>query len=293
MSTLYKLTMITRQALHQHNQKQVVRIAMEERLLQQAKAIRERHPNMGCRTLYDLIEQVGWGRDKTEAFLLENGFRIKRKVNFIKTTIRQRLYKFPNLIKGLEIQGINRVWQTDITSFILPDGTVCYIIFIIDVYSRRIIGHKVHDHMRAQANVSCLKMALKTRKGDSLKLLIHHSDHGSQYIYKQYLDALRSKGIGISMCELPWQNAYTERINGTIKNDYLKCREKITKLPHLRKALDRDVNAYNGERPHGNLPNRMNPIAFEKFLKNTPKSKHPRLRIFNHDEYRSSSLSLT
>ncbi len=59
-----------------------------------------------------------------------------------------------------------------------------------------------------------------------------------------------------------WQNAYKERINGTIKNDYLYVRD-ITTLGQLRKILNRDVNAYNQEKPHGNLLHKMNPMKFE------------------------------
>jgi transposase InsO family protein len=292
MSTFYSLLGISKQALHQHNDRQLTRIEQEERLMKQATAIRRRHPGMGCRTLYHLVEDVGLGRDKAEAYLLSNGFRLKRKVNFIKTTIRQSLYKFPNLIKGLKIQSINVVWQTDITYFMLPCGMVCYLIFIIDIYSRRILGYKANNHMRSEANLECLKMAFRIRKDDSLAILIHHSDYGSQYVSKKYLEALRSRNIRISMCELAWQNAYTERINGTIKNDYLKNRDIFT-LHDLRKNLDIDVRAYNSERPHKNLPNRMSPFQFEAFLKNTPKSKHPILKVFNHDKYQKSSLSLT
>jgi putative transposase len=292
MNTFYSVMGISKQALHQHNDRQLTRLEKEERLMKQAVAIRSRHPGIGCRTLYDLVEDIGLGRDKTEAFLLSNGFRLKRKVNFIKTTIRQRLYKFPNLIKGIKIRGINAVWQTDITYFMLPCGMVCYLIFIIDIYSRRILGYKANNHMRSEANLECLKMAFRIRENDSLATLIHHSDYGGQYVSKKYLEALRSRGISISMCELAWQNAYTERINGTIKNDYLKNREIFT-LHDLRKNLDTDVHAYNSERPHKNLPDRMSPFQFEAFLKNTPKSKHPTLKVFNHDEYQKSSLSLT
>lgn len=292
MKALYQLIGISKQALHGHNARQFILLQQQERLIEQAVAIRKRHPNMGCRTLYDLVEDIGLGRDRTEAFLLENGFRIKRKVNFIKTTVRQHFYKFPNLIKGLSIQGINKVWQTDITYFMLPCGKVCYLVFIIDIYSRRIIGHQASDHMRAEANLACLKMAFRIRKDDLLRSLIHHSDYGSQYACTKYLEALRSRNIRISMCELAWQNAYSERINGTIKNDYLKDRP-IHTLDDLRKALDRDVYAYNSERPHKNLLGRMSPIQFEDFLKHTSKSKHPILKIYDHDKYQRSSLSLT
>jgi transposase InsO family protein len=241
--------------------------------------------------MYLLLKYPDFGRDECERILLANGFRIKRKPNFIKTTLSQKTHKFPNLIRGLEIQGLNHVWQTDITYFILDGMKIFYLIFIIDIYSRRIIGHTAHDHMRGEANVACLKMAIRTRKGYDLRKLIHHSDYGGQYIFKKYLDLL--KPFKISMCKEAWQNAYTERINGTIKNDYLKHR-KIQSLTELKRNLARDISAYNNERPHKNLPGKMSPIEFERYLERTPKTQHPRLKIYDHEkDEKRSELSLT
>lgn len=291
MKALYALAGSSKQALHKFNRVQVEVLSKQVRLIQEATGIRKRHPQLGCRSMYHLLEDPGFGRDECERILLANGFRIKRKPSFIKTTFSQRIHKFPNLISGLEIQGINHVWQTDITYFFLEGMKVLYLIFIIDIYSRRIIGHAAHDHMRGEANVACLKMAIRTRKGHDLRKLIHHSDYGGQYIFKKYLDLL--KPFQISMCREAWQNAYSERINNTIKNDYLKHR-KIQSLAELRSNLARDIFAYNNERPHRNLPGKMSPMAFEQYLKRSPKRQHPLLKIYDHEkDEKRSELSLT
>jgi transposase InsO family protein len=281
MKTVYSIVGVSKQALHQHDKRQLRLDVEHQDVLRQASVIRQRHPGMGCRTIYDLLLNVSMGRDKVERFLLGSGFRLKRKVNFLKTTQRQRSHNFPNLINGLALKGINRVWQTDITYFILAEGKVFYLVFIIDVYSRRIIGHTANDHMKAEANLECLQMAFEARAGHSLKNLIHHSDHGGQYIEKNYLNALRKRKIRISMGNYAWENAYTERINGTLKNDYLTYRD-IDSLSNLRKMLAKDVHAYNFERPHRELPSRMSPMAFEEYLTTIPKCKVPTLKLFNH-----------
>ncbi len=281
MKALYELVGTTKQALHKFNRVQVEVRLHQLKLIQQATAIRKRHPQLGCRSMYYLLKDPDFGRDECEHILLANGFRIKRKPNLIKTTISQRTHKFPNLIRGLEIQDINQVWQTDITHFILESGEVFYLIFIIDIYSRRIIGYTAHDHMRGEANVACLKMALKTRKGYDLSNLIHHSDGGGQHVFKQYLELLKS--FKISMSKEAWQNAYIERINGIIKNDYLKHRN-IQCSFDLRKHLDKDIHAYNNERPHKSLPGKMSPIQFEEYLKRIPKMQHPVLKIYDHEK---------
>ena len=75
--------------------------------------------------------------------------------------------------------------------------------------------------MRATDNISALKMALK--KGKSPK--IHHSDRGSQYVSKEYVRLLEINGTKVSMGKTAQDNAYAERINRTIKEEYLeyKC----------------------------------------------------------------------
>ena len=89
----------------------------------------------------------------------------------------------------------------------------------MDVYSRRIVGYSVADHMRAEQNIRALQMALDLRGvKDYDQKLIHHSDKGSQYISDDYTELLNDFGIEISMCNIVYENAHIERVNGIIKN---------------------------------------------------------------------------
>lgn len=279
MNDLHQMTSISKQSLHQHNHRQAWLVSQHELVCEQAAAIRERHPRMGSRVMYDLMEDIDIGRDRCEQILLVNGFYVKRPTNYFKTTVAQHIYWFPNLINGLIINAINELWQTDITYFHAIGGQVFYIIFIIDVYSRRIVGHCAHDHMRAEANLVCLRRAMNLRRDDDLSKLIHHSDRGSQFIDEKYRGALNQKGIRMSMCETAQENAYTERINGTIKNSYL-IGKNIETLGQLNRALNKAVMAYNEEKPHRNLLHRMSPVMFENYLKEAPVNKHPTLKIY-------------
>jgi putative transposase len=85
-----------------------------------------------------------------------------------------------------------------------------YIVFIVDVYSRKIIAWSANDHMQAEANIECLQYAITSRNISPHNKLIHHSDRGSQYGDKNYIALLKSNQIRISMCKEAWQNAYTE-----------------------------------------------------------------------------------
>jgi putative transposase len=147
------------------------------------------------------------------------------------------------------VTHVNQVWASDITYFEVNDAFF-YIVFIMDVYSRRIVGYAVADNMRATNNVEALTMALKVRKiSDFQGKLIHHSDRGGQYVSHHYVELLQKAKIQISMCHQVYENAHIERVNGTIKNQYL-CHWNITNESQLRTSLKRAVDTYNNHRPH-------------------------------------------
>ena len=149
---------------------------------------------------------------------MELGYRVQTKKNYQRTTVPVHS-KYKNLIQGMMVQDRNIVWQTDITYFLIGDQYY-YLVFIIDVYTKVILGYQASDHLRAEANLAALRMAINNSNG-SLDWLIHHSDKGGQYIDKNYISLLERYGISISMGASARDNAYAERINGTIKNEYL------------------------------------------------------------------------
>ena len=272
MNLLYDIAGVSKQALHQHNTRQMQEHVCETLLLEQADAIRAQHPKEGCRKMGRDLSHSGWGRDKVEALLLNNGYRVFYKPNFIKTTHRQQIYHYDNLIEGMELKSINKVIQTDITYFRVKE-LFFYLTFMIDVYSRRIVGYAVSKTLEASANLHALRMLLRTRKAYDLTGMIHHSDKGSQYIDLEYTSLLNQNHIRISMCDEPWKNAYTERINRTIKEEYLD-EWNITDYYGLKQAVKRAVSHYNHKRPHQSLKWKS-PIQFEAIVENLPEEKRP------------------
>ena len=120
--------------------------------------------------------------------------------------------------------------------------------------------------MRAENTVRALRMAVNIRGvNDYQKKMIHHSDHGSQYASNIYTELLENFGIRISMCYSVYENIHIERVNGTIKNQYLK-RWHIKTQRELYKKLNETVWAYNNDRPHESLK-KMTPVEFENFVK--------------------------
>ena len=89
------------------------------------------------------LRSKGWGRDKTEQFLLQSGYRINYPPNYKRTTYAQHHLHYPNLIEGLELNNINQLVQTDITYYRVGERFY-YLVFLIDVYSRRIVGYALN-----------------------------------------------------------------------------------------------------------------------------------------------------
>ena len=123
---------------------------------------REIHPGMGLRTMYEMLDPEGIGRDAFIALGLQEGFRLKNIEKQTRTTYSVKSNRYSNLLGEMEFTDINQLWSSDITYFFCLDQFF-YIVFIMDVYSRRIIGYSIADNMRAENNVAALEMALKTR----------------------------------------------------------------------------------------------------------------------------------
>jgi putative transposase len=271
---------VSKQAVHQMLDRDQKSFERKQQFIDKAEAIRDDHPEMGCRKMALILKYPGYGRDKTEALLLSTGFRIVYPPNHTKTTHSVRIHQFSNLIEGLVLRNINKLVQTDIT-YLWVKERFYYLVFIIDVYSRLIVGYHAGENLEAEANMKALQMMIKRRGKENLKGLIHHSDKGSQYNCKEYLQTLHEHGIKISMCNEAWENAYTERINRTIKYEYLRHRS-IEGLKTLKKELTRAINLYNQKRPHWSLPHQMTPANFEDYVKTQRRSACPKMLIYKH-----------
>ena len=274
---------ISKQAVHQarKRQKQFDLELME--LVHQADIIREEHPGCGVEKMYRTLKPKFMGRDKFCEIFMDLGYRVRRLKNYRKTTIPMHL-NYPNLIEGMEITKPYQVLQSDITYFYL-NGYFYYLVFIIDVYTRKIVGYNVSCDMRHQSNLKALKMALSRIEPTETANMIHHSDRGSQYGSNAYVQMLKDLGIRISMGLKAQDNAYAERINGTIKNEYLKL-WNITDFRDLKLKTKKAVNHYNEKRSHSSLPKEMAPNRFEEYLINLDTQERPTVIIYADGNYK-------
>ena len=255
LNSLYRETGLSKQAVAQYNVRQTVFDNKVAQMVLEADELREDHPGCGVEKMYYTLKPDFMGRDRFIELMMELGYRLKYKKNYRRTTIASKIY-YPNLIKGMEVNRPSMVWQSDITYIPIGDKHY-YAVFIIDVYTKKIVGYKVSNNMRAQANVDALNMALNENDAP----LIHHSDRGSQYTYKEYISLLKDNGSQISMALSAQDNAYAERINRTIKEEYLD-HWKPKDFGQLKRMMAKAVKNYNTKRLHNNN-NRMSP---EKFI---------------------------
>lgn len=281
MKDVYEVAGISKQAVHQHRIREVHGAYKMKEIFEQANKIRIAHPGAGCRKMAMDMVCKGWGRDKIENLLLGNGYRLYYPPNYTRTTRSQHELYFPNLIEGLELTNINQVVQTDITYYRVADKFY-YLVFIIDIYSRRIVGYAASKTLEAEGNIKALKKMIQTRQHDCLDNMVHHSDKGSQYIDKEYLKILDGKNIRISMCDEAWENAYSERVNRTIKEEYLD-RWEIKDFVTLSRSLKTAVNHYNQNRRHKSLK-WQTPIQFEKNVENLPPADRMKMKLYKHLE---------
>ncbi len=261
MNRLYKAMNTSKQCFHQYYNRQLKQLDEASNLLTVVRKIRKNHSTMCCRYMYDMIKPECMGRDKFESFCKDNGFMSKRYKNHQKTTDSRGVTRFDNLLLDKEIKSINQAWASDITYYQLRDQT-CYITFIIDLHSRRIVGHNTSKSLQtSKTTLPALRMAIKTRKEMNLNGLVMHSDGGGQYYANCFKQITQEYQMKNSMCKHPWENPYAERINGVIKNNYLRDKE-INSFEQLKKQVDRSVWLYNNEKPHASL-RKLTPIKFE------------------------------
>lgn len=280
MKDLYQVAGVSKQALHQSVKATIKRQLQQHKIFEAAKAIRKEHPAAGCRKMALDLRSKGWSRDKIEQLLLRAGYRVYHKPNYLKTTHRQHRYHCANLIEGLELNGINQVIQTDITYYRVA-GRFYYLTFIIDVYSKVIGGYSVNRTLHADGNIKALKMFIARRGHLGLSKMIHHSDKGSQYIDAEYVNLIKENNITMSMSDQAWQNAYSERINRTIKEEYLDG-WRIKSYAQLKIAVQRAVTHYNSKRRHQNLQ-WESPFTFEKNVQLLKQKNRPIITIYKQE----------
>lgn len=259
MNELYRVLETTKQNVHQWVRRQQSKEVHQEQLCELTSQLRVDHPRMGGKNLYKKINPSFMGRDRFLGWYRESGFMLAPKRNFRRTTDSSGVIRFPNLMEGLELTHVNQAWVSDITYYEL-NGKFAYLTLIMDAYSRKIKGYQVSKTLRAEdTTVPALRMALKCLPKGAKP--IFHSDGGGQYYCKQFI-ALTHKQFQNSMGKTAYENPKAERLNRTIKNDYLYGYHPVT-FKELENKAAKAVKMYNQEKPHQSLGG-LTPDHFER-----------------------------
>ena len=217
--------------------------------------IRRQMPRIGTRKLHYLLkeefakQELKVGRDKLFAILEQEGLLIKKKRKYtITTNSKHWMRTYPNLIKEIELTRPEQVWVSDITYLDMKDENG-YLHLVTDAYSKRVMGYELCDNLEASSTLKALKMALRNRQYNLT--IIHHSDRGTQYCSKLYIDLLKKHKIQISMTENgdPYENAVAERMNGILKDEF-GLGEQLENLTEANYQTKQSISVYNTLRPH-------------------------------------------
>jgi transposase InsO family protein len=150
----------------------------------------------------------------------------------------------------------NQLWVADFTYVATWSGFV-YVAFVIDVFARRIIGWRVARSMRAELVLDALEQALWSRA--AVRGVVHHSDHGSQYLSIRYSERLAEVGAEPSVGSVgdSYDNALAETIIGLYKTEVIHRRGPWRHLEAVEYATLEWVDWFNHRRllePIGNVP---------------------------------------
>ena len=164
--------------------------------------------------------------------------------------------------RNFNAQQPNQLWLADLTYVATWQGFV-YVAFVIDAFSRRIVGWRVSSSLRSDLALDAREKALHARPdGDGL---VHHSDRGVQYLSIRYTERLAEAGIEPSVGSVgdSYDNALAETIIGLFKTEIIRQRGPWRNIEQVEFATLEWVDWYNNRRllePIGNIP----PTEFEQ-----------------------------
>ena len=157
----------------------------------------------------------------------------------------------------------DRLWLTDITEHPTREGKV-YCAAVLDVYSRRIVGWSIADHLRAELVVDAIEMARWRRRPQPGQTVVH-SDRGSQYTAWAFGQRLRSAGLLGSMGRVAsaLDNSMMESFFGTLQLELLDRQSWTTRAELARAIFEWIEGWYNPRRRHTSIGN-LSPVDYER-----------------------------
>lgn len=195
------------------------------------------------------------------------GIKAKVKRRFVpRTTDSEHDHPIaPNrLDRAFAAEAPNRKWTCDIT-YVPTDEGWLYLAVMMDLFSRKIVGWSMQDHLRVELVSEALEAAIRSRRPAAG--LLHHSDRGVQYACANYRDLLSEHGIECSMSRRGncYDNAALESFFGTLKTELVHHEHYATREQARRSLFEWIEVFYNRRRRHSSL-GYLSPESFEAKL---------------------------
>jgi putative transposase len=205
-------------------------------------------------------EGVGVARCTVRRLMRQMGLQGARRGRAFKTTTISGSGSRPADLVGRDFTALapNRLWVSDLTYVATWSGFV-YVAFVIDAYSRRIVGWRASRSLRTDLALDALEQAIWDRLDHTPGRLIHHSDMGSQYLAVRYTERLAEAGIEPSVGSAgdSYDNSLAETIIGLYKTEVIRMRGPWRGLDDVEYATLEWVDWFNTSRlfgPIGDIP---------------------------------------
>jgi putative transposase len=221
------------------------------------------------RNLRITVDGAAVARCTIERLMRELGLvGARRGDSFYKTTCADpAAQRAPDLVgRNFTASAPNRLWVVDFTYLDTEQGKA-FAAFVLDVFSRRIVGWAVADHHLTELPLAALEMALyaRARAGHDVADVVHHSDAGSEYTAIRYRNVLADFGAVASIGTVgdSYDNAMAESLNGLYKTECYNRQESWADAREIELATSSWVAWYNSTRPHSSLGDHT-PIEYEQ-----------------------------
>jgi putative transposase len=244
------------------------RVVEDERLLARIEELHAaNYYAYGYRRMWKALQRAGEdvGRDRVKRLMATNDIQgAKRRGKPWRTTITDpAAHRPPDLVqRDFSATRPDALWVADFTYLRCWEGVV-FFSFVIDAYSRRIVGWQFASHMRTDIVLDALRMALTRRAGGAHVELVHHSDAGSQYTSYAFAQVLDDHGVLASIGSFgdAYDNAMAESFVDSFKTELIADRVWRTRT-QLELAIVEYVGWFNTVRLHESLGDRP-PAEFE------------------------------
>jgi len=240
----------------------------DELLLERIREVHEaNYCAYGYRRTWIALQRAGQevGRGRVQRLMRKAGIQgAKRRGKAWRTTTPDpTAHRRPDLVeRDFSAETPNRLWVGDFTYLRSWEG-VSYFSFVIDAFSRKVVGWQLASHMRTDLVLDALRMALGQREPGADFELVAHTDRGSQYTSADYTQELDDHGVLASVGTVgdAYDNAMAESFVDTFKTELLPDRVWRTRS-QLELAVVEYVAWFNNERLHESLGDRS-PAEFE------------------------------